>query len=55
VSSKPLKEGYLCTVTDDADPRLRTVTVSVGLDQNSDGVLAVDEVEVRLTTRLARP
>lgn len=55
VSSQPLPDGYLCTVADDRHPRLRTVTVSVGLDQNRDGVLAPEEVEVRLSTRLAKP
>jgi hypothetical protein len=54
VNSKPIRDGYLCTVADDADPSLRTVTVSVGLDQNNDGVLSTDEVEVSLSTRLAR-
>jgi hypothetical protein len=54
VSSKPVRDGYLCTVADDRDPTLRTVTVSVGLDQNNDGVLSTDEVEINLSTRLAR-
>ncbi len=54
VSSKPIRDGYLCTVADDGDSSLRTVTVSVGLDQNNDGVLSTDEVEVSLSTRLAR-
>ena len=54
VNSKVVGEGYLCTVTDDEDPALRTVTVSVGLDRNGDGVLSDGEVEVRLSTRLAR-
>jgi prepilin-type N-terminal cleavage/methylation domain-containing protein len=54
VSSKPIRDGYLCTVADDVHPSLRTVTVSVGLDQDNDGVLSTDEVEVRLSTRLAR-
>ncbi len=52
--SRPIRDGYLCTVADDGDGRLRTVTVSVGLDQDNDGVLATDEVEVSLSTRLAR-
>jgi len=43
----------LCTVADDEDLRLRTMTISVGLDQNADGVLSADEVEVRLSTRVA--
>lgn len=55
VNSKPIGDGYLCTVADDEDPNLRTLTVSVGLDQNGDGVLSVGEVEICLPTRLARP
>jgi len=54
VSSKAIRDGYLCTVVDDAHPSLRTVTVSVGLDQNNDGTLSMGEVEVSLSTRLAR-
>jgi Tfp pilus assembly protein PilV len=54
VSSKALRDGYLCTVTDDEDPSLRTVAVSAGLDQNADGVLSAKEVEITLSTRLAR-
>jgi hypothetical protein len=52
--SRLLSDGFLCTVDDDAHPVLRTVTVSVGLDADGDGVLAGDEVEVHLSTRLAR-
>ncbi len=54
VSSKAIRDGYLCTVADDENPSLRTVTVSVGLDQDNDGVLSPGEVEVNLSTRLAR-
>jgi Tfp pilus assembly protein PilV len=54
VSSQALHDGYLCTVTDDEDPSLRTLTVSVGLDQDEDGVLSAKEVEITLSTRLAR-
>jgi hypothetical protein len=54
VSSKALRDGYLCTVADDRHPSLRTVAVSVGLDQDGDGVLAVREIEANLCTRLAR-
>ena len=53
-SSQVVRDGYLCTVADDRDPALRTVTVSVGLDHNADGGLSEDEVEVRLCTRVAR-
>ena len=54
VGSKALRDGYLCTVTDDEDPNLKTLAVSVGLDQNADGVLSAKEVEITLSTRLAR-
>ena len=54
VDSKPMRDGYLCTVADDGHPSLRTVTASVGLDQDNDGVLSRNEVEVSLCTRLAR-
>jgi len=53
-SSQVIRDGYLCTVTDDRDPALRTVTVSVGLDRNTDSVLSEEEVEVCLSTRVAR-
>ena len=53
-SSFLVQDGYLCTVTDDRDPALRTVTVLVGLDLNADGLLSEDEVEVCLSTRVAR-
>jgi hypothetical protein len=55
VNSKALGAGYACTVTDNVESRLRTVSVSVGLDQNGDGILSAGEVEVTLSTRLARP
>jgi prepilin-type N-terminal cleavage/methylation domain-containing protein len=54
VDSQAIRDGYLCSVADDAHPSLRTVTVSVGLDQDNNGVLSADEVEVSLSTRLAR-
>jgi hypothetical protein len=52
--SQAIRDGYLCTVADDGHPRLRTVTVSVGLDQNNDGRLSAGEVEISLSTHLAR-
>ena len=54
VRSRAVRDGYLCTVTDDEDPALKTVAVSVGLDRDGDGVLSPPEVEVTLGTRLAR-
>lgn len=53
-SSQPLQDGYLCTVTDNEHPALRTVAVAVGFDRNGDGDLSAGEVEVRLCTSLAR-
>ncbi len=53
-TSEPLSGGYLCSVADDQDPDLRTVTVSVGLDRNGDSILSSEEAEVRLCTSLAR-
>ncbi len=53
-TSSPLCSGYLCSVADDRDPGLRTVTVFVGADRNGDGILSSEEIEVRLGTRLAR-
>lgn len=49
-----LAGSYLCNVTDDADPNLRTVTVSVGYDGDSDTTLDAAEVEAALATKLAR-
>lgn len=53
-ASKALGDGFLCTVTDDENPSLRTVTVAVGLDANGDGTLSGGEVEISLCTALAR-
>ena len=52
--STALADSYLCTTTDDGDPTLRLVTVSVGYDANSNGRLAEAEVDVRLATYLAK-
>jgi Tfp pilus assembly protein PilV len=53
-SSQALGDGFLCSVTDDGNPSLRTVAVAVGFDANHDGTLASGEVEVSLRTALAR-
>jgi hypothetical protein len=51
----PLGDSYLCNVTDiAASADLRTITVSVGRDENSDGGLGTDEVDVTLSTYIAR-
>jgi Tfp pilus assembly protein PilV len=50
-----LLEGlYRCNVSDDEHPSLRLVSVSVGCDANLDGDLSSGEVEVTLTTYIAR-
>ena len=54
VTSAPIRDGYLCTVGDDEDDTLRTITVSVGFDADGDGALASGEIAVSLCTRLAR-
>jgi Tfp pilus assembly protein PilV len=53
VNSQVLRGGFLCTVSDDGHPTLRTLAVTVGFDRNGNGVLANDEVEVSLTTAVA--
>jgi len=51
----PPDELYLRNVTDDSYPNnLRAVTVLVGYDHNGNSVLAADEIEVTLSTLIAR-
>ena len=53
-NSEALRDGYLCTVTDDGNDALRTISVSVGFDADEDHVLSAQEIDVTLCTRLAR-
>ena len=53
-SNVSLGGSYLCNITDDANPTLKTITVSVGHDDNGNSVLSSDEVEVALATYIAR-
>ncbi len=53
-ASTSLDGAYLCTVTDSVLTDIRTVTVSVGYDSNGNGVLASGEIQVTLTTQMAR-
>lgn len=47
--------SYLCDVADSGSGAdLRTVTVSVGYDSNGDSALGSDEIEVVLTTLIAK-
>lgn len=47
-------EGYWVSVTDNAHPVLREVTVSVGYDGDQSQTLSADEIRVVLTTCIAR-
>jgi len=49
-----LADYYLCNVTDDAGDPLRTIIVSVGYDDDADGSLSGDEVNIVLSTLVAR-
>lgn len=49
-----LDGSYLCDVADDSADPLKTITVSVGCDLNDDNTLTADEIEVTLTTLIAR-
>lgn len=53
-NSQVLWDGYLGTVTDDEHAELRTITVAVGFDRDRNGTLATEEIEVSLSTCLAR-
>ena len=53
-SSTSLSGAYLCTVSDDQDPDLRTVSVSVGYDANGDTSLGSDEILVTLMSYVAK-
>lgn len=49
-----LGNSYLCNITDDGGDPLKTVTVSVGFDSNGNNSLSSSEIEITLSTRLAR-
>lgn len=55
-ASAALDQGYLCNVTDtlkDEEP-IRTITVTVGFDQDADGLLDPAEALVTLHGQIAR-
>lgn len=52
-SSADLGDGYLCTLSDNEHATCKTVSVSVGYDQNGNGALSTDEIQVTLTTLIA--
>lgn len=49
-----LGNSYLCNITDDGGDPLKTVTISVGFDSNGNNSLSSSEIEITLSTRLAR-
>ncbi len=53
-SDLSLDGRYLCNVTDDTDPNLRTIAVSAGYDADSDSALSAGETEITLTTYVAK-
>ncbi len=53
-SNTHLGGSYRCNVTDNSGDPLKTVSVSVGYDTDGDNTLSSGEVQVTLTTLLAR-
>jgi hypothetical protein len=53
-ASVSVRDSYLCNIEDDQHPELRTVSVAVGYDNDGDGVLSASEIQVELTTSIAR-
>jgi Tfp pilus assembly protein PilV len=53
-SSVSLSGSYLCNVSDNEHPSLRTITVSIGYDVNGDSNLSSGEILVTLTTYVAK-
>jgi Tfp pilus assembly protein PilV len=54
-TSVSLSDSYLCSVVDTSGgSNIRTIEVSVGYDENNNGSLGSDEVEVTLTTLVAK-
>jgi len=49
-----LDDSYLCNVTDNSGDPLKQITISVGYDLSGDGNLADTEIEVTLSTLIAR-
>jgi hypothetical protein len=54
-SNVVLSGSYLCNITDTSlSTDLKQITVSAGNDDNGNGILSSDEVDVTLTTCFAR-
>lgn len=55
VDNNSLGNSYLCKVTQTVvSSDLKSISVSVGMDTDNDGVLASSEIEVTLQTQIAR-
>jgi len=48
------EENYICNVSDDGDSNLKQITVSVGYDDNDNGILEDEEINITLNTYIAR-
>jgi Tfp pilus assembly protein PilV len=54
-NNTPMGDGYLCSVDDTGySGDIRTVSVSAGLDMDGNGSLASSEIQITLTTLIAR-
>lgn len=54
-TSTPLDGSYLCDVKDTSKgTELREIKISVGYDLNGNGTLEADEIEITLTTLIAK-
>lgn len=53
-NSSELEENYLCKVSDNGNSDLKKITVSVGYDENENGVLQNKEINITLSTYIAR-
>jgi prepilin-type N-terminal cleavage/methylation domain-containing protein len=54
-SNTDVGQGYLCSVSDTgyaAD--IRTIAVSAGFDRDENGILDTDEIDITLTSKIAR-
>jgi hypothetical protein len=53
-SNTVLDGSYLCNVIDNSGDPLKQITVSVGYDLSDDGNLSDNEIEITLSTLIAR-
>jgi Tfp pilus assembly protein PilV len=53
-NSSKLEENYLCKVSDKTNSNLKKISVSVGYDENENGILQNKEIDITLNTYIAR-